>query len=59
MTKHTVDLKINPYSYNKFPIGCRSILIGDKLYITGGKDSQKYYIDPSGIIVIPRGKNKF
>ena len=43
MTKHTVDLKINPYSYNKFPIGCRSILIGDKLYITGGKDSQKYY----------------
>mgnify|MGYP003301222894 CR=1 FL=1 len=23
------------------------------------KDSQKYYIDPSGIIVIPRGKNKF
>jgi hypothetical protein len=43
MTKHTVDLKINPYSYNKFPIGCRSILIGDKLYITGGKDPQKYY----------------
>ncbi|MBR5151514.1 MAG: glucose-1-phosphate adenylyltransferase, partial [Elusimicrobiaceae bacterium] len=23
------------------------------------KDSQKYYIDPSGIIVIPRGKNKY
>ena len=22
-------------------------------------DSQKYYIDPSGIIVIPRGKNKY
>ncbi len=22
-------------------------------------DSQKYYIDPSGIVVIPRGKNKF
>ncbi len=43
MTKHTVDLKINSYSYNKFPIGCLSILIGDKLYITGGKDSQKYY----------------
>ena len=22
-------------------------------------DSQKYYIDPSGIVVLPRGKNKF
>lgn len=22
-------------------------------------DSQKYYIDPSGIVVIPRGKSKF
>ena len=23
------------------------------------QDSQKYYIDPSGIVVLPRGKNKF
>ena len=23
------------------------------------EDAQKYYIDPSGIVVIPRGKNKF
>lgn len=22
-------------------------------------DAQKYYIDPSGIVVIPRGKSKF
>ena len=27
--------------------------------INQAADSQKYYIDPSGIVVIPRGKNKF
>lgn len=43
MVKQTVQLKNNPLGYKTFPNGCRSLLIGDKLYITGGKDEQKYY----------------
>ena len=38
MLKYYVKLSKNPFGYNKFPIGCRSILIGDKLYISGGRD---------------------
>ena len=33
----------NPHGYTKFPLGCRSILVGDKLYITGGKDEFMEY----------------
>ncbi|MCQ2820212.1 MAG: hypothetical protein MJ252_23350 [archaeon] len=43
MTKYKVKLTKNPYGYTKFPIGCRCLLIGNKLYITGGKDEYKEY----------------
>ena len=33
----------NPHGYTKFPLGCRSVLVGDKLYITGGKDEFMEY----------------
>ena len=38
-----MNLKKNPHGYTKFPLGCRSILVGDKLYITGGKDEFQEY----------------
>ena len=45
MIKKTVHLTKNPHGYTKFPIGCRSLLLGDKVYITGGKDeSQEYHV---------------
>ena len=37
MTRKILKLAKNPYGYTKFPYGCRSILLGDKLYITGGR----------------------
>ena len=43
MIKQIVQLKHNPFGYTKFPNGCRSLLIGDKLYITGGKDEKTQY----------------
>ena len=43
MVKYYVKLTKNPFGYTKFPIGCRSILIGDKLYISGGKDEYNEY----------------
>ena len=43
LTKKKVNLKKNPHGYTKFPLGCRSVLVGDKLYITGGKDEYKEY----------------
>ena len=43
LTKRKVNLKKNPHGYTKFPLGCRSVLVGDKLYITGGKDEYKEY----------------
>ena len=36
-------MKKNPHGYTKFPLGCRSILVGEKLYITGGKDEFREY----------------
>ena len=33
----------NPHGYTKFPHGCRWVLVGEKLYITGGKDEYKQY----------------
>ena len=33
ITKITIELTKNPFGYTKFLIGCRSLLIGDKLYI--------------------------
>ena len=41
--KKKLNLKKNPHGYTKFPLGCRSILVGEKLYVTGGKDEFKEY----------------
>ena len=43
LTKKKVNLQKNPHGYLKFPLGCRSVLVGDRLYITGGKDEFKEY----------------
>ena len=43
LVKQVVQLQLNPYGYKKFPVGCRSLLIGDKVYIIGGKDEVQYY----------------
>ena len=41
--KKKLKLLKNPHGYTKFPLGCRSILVGEKLYITGGKDEFMEY----------------
>ena len=41
--KKKLKLCKNPHGYTKFPLGCRSILVGEKLYITGGKDEFMEY----------------
>ena len=41
--KKNLKLTKNPHGYTKFPLGCRSILVGEKLYITGGKDAFMEY----------------
>ena len=41
--KKKLKLQKNPHGYTKFPLGCRSILVGEKLYITGGKDEFREY----------------
>ena len=41
--KKKLKLVKNPHGYTKFPLGCRSILVGEKLYITGGKDEFMEY----------------
>ena len=43
MYKIAVKLTKNPFGYTKFPIGCRCLLIGDKLYISGGRDEYNEY----------------
>ena len=43
MVKFSLKLTKNPYGYTKFPIGCRNLIIGDKLYITGGRDEYNEY----------------
>ena len=48
LTKNKVNLQKNPHGYTKFPLGCRSVLVGDKLYITGGKDEYREY--PNSLI---------
>ena len=48
LTKKKINLKKNPHGYTKFPLGCRSVLVGDKLYITGGKDTYREY--PNALI---------
>ena len=41
--KKKLKLIKNPHGYTKFPHGCRCVLVGEKLYITGGKDEYKQY----------------
>jgi len=41
--KKKLKLLKNPHGYTKFPLGCRSILVGEKLYITGGRDEFMEY----------------
>ena len=41
--KKKLKLIKNPHGYTKFPHGCRCVLVGEKLYITGGKDEYKEY----------------
>lgn len=41
--RKTLKLTKNPHGYSKFPFGCRSKLLGDKFYITGGKDETQNY----------------
>ena len=43
MIRKTLKLTKNPFGYSKFPLGCRSILIGDKLYITGGRTENEEF----------------
>ena len=43
ISKKTLKLMKNPHGYTKFPLGCRWVLVGDKLYITGGKDEHQQY----------------
>ncbi len=55
MVKYFVKLNKNPIGYTKFPLGCRSILIGDKLYISGGRDEYSEY--PNVLIFDMRTQN--
>ncbi len=48
LTKKKVNLQKNPHGYTKFPLDCRSVLVGDKLYIIGGKDEYREY--PNALI---------
>ena len=40
LVKKTIPFNKNIHSISVFPIGCRSYISRDKLYITGGKDSK-------------------
>ena len=55
ITKTIVELTRNPFGYTKFPIGCRSLLIGDKLYISGGEDETQIY---KNVLIYDRITNK-
>ena len=54
MYKIPLKLTKNPFGYTKFPIGCRCLLIGDKLYISGGRDEYNEY---PNVLIFDR-KNK-
>ena len=43
LIKKKINLQKNPHGYTKFPLGCRWVLVGEKLYITGGKDEYMEY----------------
>ena len=54
VVKKSLKLLKNPHGYTKFPIGCRSLLLGDKLYITGGKDESSEY---ANVLIYDRKTN--
>ena len=54
LIKKHVNLMKNPHGYTKFPIGCRFILIKDKLYISGGKGQNKL----SNVVLVYDIKNE-
>jgi hypothetical protein len=54
VVKKSLKLQKNPHGYTKFPIGCRSLLLGDKLYITGGKDESSEY---ANVLIYDRKTN--
>ncbi len=57
MTKTKLNLTRNPFGYTTFPTGCRCLLIGQKVYITGGVDEKGEY--PNVLIYdIEKGKLK-
>ncbi|MCQ2817011.1 MAG: hypothetical protein MJ252_07075 [archaeon] len=43
LIKKKIPLSRNPYGYTVFPTGCRCILIGKRVYITGGVDEKGEY----------------
>ena len=51
MIRKNLKLTKNPFGYTKFPYGCRSILIGDKFYITGGRTETQEF---SNVIIYDR-----
>lgn len=55
LTKKKIPLTKNPYGYTVFPIGCRCLMIGDKIYITGGKDEKGVY---ANVLVYDRKTDK-
>ena len=54
ISKICLKLTKNPYSYVKFPVGCRCIMVGDKIYISGGKDE---FTDYGTVLVYDKKKN--
>ena len=43
MIKKYLNLTKNPHGYTSFPIECRSLMLGNKIYITGGKNEKQVY----------------
>ena len=53
--KRKLNLQINPHGYTTFPIGCRCLLLGDKVYISGGKSQIKLF---SNVLIYDIKKDK-
>ena len=63
-SKITIDLNKEKHGYEKFPEGCRHILINKKLYICGGVDSYDCFIilggkDTKGVEIFDLYTKKF
>ena len=55
LTKKKIPLTKNPYGYTSFPTGCRCLMMGDKIYITGGKNEKQVY---SNVLIYDRKTDK-